>query len=277
MKKIFLLLAVAVLALSSCSKKKLDPYDMAFSIEVEDAKTGFDWAWVDIIPSNNDFHYWFGVMTMTDFSKFKSDKEFIDSKMKDMREEYEERKYGDLRFEDLELYKGAYFYSEVFLKPETEYIVLAFTVDDSMNALDVLHKYKFKTKDYIASDIDFDVTLNGSVFTVTPSNNDSYFYDYLIEDELEEDYVGSPMVFHYMTISYYQEYGFMAAQTDKGVAKSDAAEFYDLEPGDVLYVTASGYRYGMTSDIKMWKAVYMGNGQVGKVEEFVDPLIQGLL
>ena len=269
MKKILFAFA-AVLSLVSCTKK-LNPYDMTFSLAIEDEKIGYNYAWPDIIPSNNDFYYWFGAVSAEEFSKYGSDKEFISAKMKELWDEYERCTYGDITFETLELYRGAYFQRLSILTPDTDYYLLAFTVDESREPLDELHKLKFRTKTYEESDIDFELSLNGSVFTFTPSNNDSYFYDYLTAEELDDLYAGSPIAFHYFTIAEYEEYGFMTGQSDTGVATSDAADFYNLEEGDVLYVTASGYRYGITSGIKMWKATYNGKGKQGTIEEASDP------
>ena len=266
MKKILPIIFSILAAL--CCQKIPDPLDMSYEITVDEDKMTFDSVWLEVIPSNNDFFYWVGVESASELAAYKNDEAFITAKMEELRLDYEKRGYGAITFFDLETEKGAYWGRQVFLEPDTDYYALAFTIDDGGNAVMQLHKIAFRTKPKSVSDITFDVSLDGTVFTVTPSNDDSYYYDYATEEEIDEDYAGSPTAFFVITRTLYEEYGFASAQCETGISKSDAADYYTLEAGDKLYLVASGYKYGVTSEIYIWEIEYGGEGNPGIVKEY---------
>lgn len=267
MRKIFFF-ALFLVAAVACNPM-VDPYSVEFDINTDIASPMFDKAWVEVIPTTNDFYYSMDFVTVNYYSSFASDKDFIKHQLDSLHTYYERQGVDDLTFEEAMLYKGANIGIHFSLTPSTKYYVYAFSLDENGNPVEKLHLEPFTTKDYVPSDIEFEMSMTGSLLTVIPSNNDQYFYDYDLKETVDASYY-YPSTFHRMTLFDYEEYGFMPGLADTGKSTSDFADFYYLEPGDRFYLTASGYRYGITSDIRIWLVTYKGPGVPADIVPFIE-------
>lgn len=268
-RRIISFLSAALLLLTGCSKMPvLSDHPFTIGISSVQAKA----VWADVVPETNDFNYNFGTVTVKDYEEiYKTDEALILAKDKEDREYWEKNLKEHISFRDAFLYRGAYFLNGSPLEPETDYYIFAFPYDKDDKPVCKLVKQRFKTASAILSDIDFTVTLNGSVISLVPSNDDTYCFEYETLETVNENFGGSPSLFFSTLIYKYEEYGFMADRTEKGTAESDIAPFYTLTTGMEFYLVASGYNNGVNSPYRMFKLTYVEEGLPGKVEKVEAP------
>lgn len=271
MKKIAFIVPILLLLAVSCSKSNFEISDNPFTLEVK--KVQAESVWVDIIPENNDFYYNYGICTVQEFNSYRSDAELIRAREEIGHEEYDiliEGGYANGSYEEVMLYRAAlyeaYYGNMLAIEPETDYYLYAYAFDRKNQPVEVVHKIPFRTPALVHSDITFEVSLEGSVVTVRPSNNDQYLFDYVDANELHEIYYDSPWVFYYQMISVYEQYDFIGQMVSRGVDSDDISDYYDLEPGQEIYLAVSGYDNGITSELYTYKLTYNGPGEPGTVE-----------
>lgn len=261
MKKILLILSVILSLAVSCRKVDFVIGDNPFTIEVKNIYARA--VWVDILPENNDFYYFYDIISLDDFSKYDSDIEFVRSVDSEKRELYEllvEYGYTD-PFEEIMLYRSAllepYYGNDVLLEPETEYYLYAFAYDKNMNVIETLHKVKFKTPKEVHSDNTFTVALNGDYVTVTPSNNDQYLFDFATQSELHASYYDMPEYYFNQMIEVYEQYGFMDKMVSTGEDTDYLFDYYtSIADGEKIYVMVAGYENGLTTDVSIHEFTY---------------------
>ncbi len=261
------------MALASCKKISIDPYGMTYTLEVADEKIFFDSAWLDVIPSTNDFRYVPGCVSAAEMAGYSDDKSFIDRYWADLKATYSEFGLTGDDFLEAVTSQGADFCYLPSLEPDSDYVCFVFTIDNDGVPLDQLHKCSFKSKPYLQSTMTFEMSMTGSVLTVIPSNEtECFFFEYDDKATIDTEFGGSPLLYHYYVVWMYQEYGFIESQKDKGRVTSDFADFFNLEEGDSFYLTASAYNYGINSKVYSWKVTYNGEGKQATIESFKDPL-----
>jgi len=267
-------LIIAALFFSSCQQKFVIPEE-PFTVEI--TKVLSDAVWVDIIPVNNDFHYYVGVVTVKEFNmKYGTDDKLIAAADAELRETWEKIKSvvpSGYDFYNTLLYQGSYVTKMPLLEDDTEYYCFMFPYGDDSNPEDKLMKVYFRTKAKIPTDISFSASLSGSVLTVTPTNDDTYYWDYELKSAVEKDYFGSPEFFYQYIISSYEEYGFIDNLLSKGQSTSDMSDYYELNSGDVFYLVCSGYNNGINSSRSYYEVTFSGPGLPGKVIPYSEPTL----
>jgi len=268
---IFPLLAT-VLVLAGCAKDH-GLSDQPFTIGIKSVQAKAVWA--DIVPESNDFSYNYGTVSIKDYEeKYKTDEALIKAIDKEDKEYWENNLKDQMSFSDAFLCNGAYFLKGSPLEPETDYYVFAFPYDKNENPICKVVKQRFRTTDFIPSDIDFSVSLNGSVITVVPTDStDTYYYDYDKVESVNTNFKGSPSLMYYYLVYKYEEYGFLSEMTVQGPDESDMSEFFTLSPGQEFYLVGSGYNNGVNSQYRIFKLTYAGEGLPGTVERIEDPYI----
>lgn len=265
--KILYLSICAIALLGACSKNRVPISEHPFDISVPriEART----ALIDVIPDNNDFFYIFGCIDTLSFSQIGGSEKFVEAADTVLKTIYKIL-YETESLEKFNsfLYKGAYDLVCNNLTPDTYYWAYAYPYNDTLPDVSKLTKLLFKTPKAKVSEITFSAVLNGSVITVTPSNNDQYFWDYISEKELNENYFGHPDFFYQKILDYYWEYGFLEPLLSKGEpSSSDMSEFYKLEAGDKFCLVCSGYDNGVSSEPEVFNVTYLGPDIPGIVEK----------
>lgn len=249
----------AAFALSACNKNFLPVSDHPFDISTP--KVEATRAVVDVIPDNNDFYYLFGVIDTETYESIGQDNfvNFADAISKSTYKALFDTKSLDKYLEWL--YRGAYDEVHHDLEPETRYIAFAFPYRDTIPMTEKFTKVEFNTPAITKSDNTFSVSVDGSVISVTPSNGDSYFFDYCTKEELS-DYFMSIDYFFRKTIDIYWEYGFLDSFISKGSDKEDIKAYYPkIADNDVYYMAISGYDKGITTAVTYYKITVRLDGK----------------
>lgn len=262
MKKLVFIFSIVMSLAVSCRKIDFVISDDPFIIEVKNVCARS--VWVDIFPENNDFYYYYDIVSDEKFSKFDSDADFIrsvDANNRDLYDLLMENDYSDDSFEELMLYRSAvleaYYGNNVLLEPEKDYILYAYAYDQNINAIETLYKVRFTTPKEVKSDNTFVVSLEGDYITVTPSNDDQYIFDFALETELNKSYYGNPLYYFNQMIEVYEQYGFIDNVLSKGTDTDYLFDYYtSVEDGEKIYVMVAGYDNGFTTDISVHEAVY---------------------
>ena len=271
MKRTIALIACLLPLLAGCTKiKKLSDYPFT-SIDV--SRICFDMVYLDIIPENNDFHYYVEFLEEKEYSQYSSEKALISAVDSRIKKEYKEEGWDKyISFEDLYLYKGAYDMNYMGVEPSTDYVVIAFGYNDDLTTMDHVSTARFRTPDKKATDLTVSVALEGADLTITPSNNtDKYFWQITTAKEVMDEYMESPVLYYYVMVIMYWEYEFFPGMEKTGVSDFRLDYYYDYEPGDQFYVVASGYDMGITTGFFSYKITYKGEDQPGIVEVVKDP------
>ncbi|MBQ7222566.1 MAG: hypothetical protein IJS02_03755 [Bacteroidales bacterium] len=266
MKKylLYIVVFIALLSFAGC-KKAYYPSDNPFTIMVDKVQPNA--CWVDAVPETNDFNYYISAASADLLKSFDNDAEFIKFIDEGLKEMYVEQEYSELgSFEEIFLTRGA-FYDILFpLDPDTEYFVFAIPYTDGNVPYPILTAVPMKTPPIVPADIKLlDVSIFGTVITVTTSNDtDTYFWDYEYKDIMNDMY-SSPELYLYSTICLYTEYDMIDALISKGTTSyDDMADYYeDLEPGDVFTLVFVGFDNGVTTPYVVYEVVYMGEGKQG--------------
>jgi len=261
---------IAALAIAGCSKKEQPLSDHPFDITTP--KVEATRAVVDVIPENNDFHYMFGIMDAETF-ELVGEQMFIEVVDKLLKETYKVL-FDTTSLENFLdwMYRGAYDETYHDLKPMSRYIVYALPYIDTIPAAEKFTKLEFLTPELKVSDNTFSVSVEGSVISVVPSNNDQYFFDYCDSVELAKNY-GKIELFYKESIDTYWEYGFLENFLVKGNNQEDIQDYYDekIKDGDIFYMAISGYDNGITTELKYYKiVVHFGGTAQSTIEEIQD-------
>lgn len=270
MRRISFIAPLLLLLAVSCNKLDFQVGDNPFMLEVK--KVQAESVWVDIIPENNDFYYNYGICSVQEYERYRSDVEMIREREQSNHEAYDilvEEGYENGSYEEVMLYRAAlyepYYGNMVSIDPETDYYLYAYAFDRNNRPIGKIHKIQFRTPALTHSDISFSVDFFGSTITVTPSNNDQYLFDYADAKELHETYFDTPTLYYYQIISIYEQYDFIDDMVSRGVDSDDVSEYYELFPGYEIYLVVSGYDNGITSEIYTYKLTYNGPGEPGTV------------
>jgi len=247
MKKL-LYISAAILGLLSISCKKIEPLsDAPFMMNLTRIQARS--IWVDIIPENNDFYYYYDVVSEEDYKSYGSDENLVIMVDKILHTLYDfamEFSEDKISFQELCLYRDAiyeaYYGNRNKLKPEQTYYLFAYSYDSSGKPVQNLVKLKFTTPKEVISDISFKISLEGSSVTVTPSNDkEFYLCDYNSASDIKLSYLNSPSYYYEQALSVYETYGFIDAMLQKGKYTEDMTDYLILNPGDIVYLGIAGY------------------------------------
>jgi len=268
MKKIltFALLASACI-LSSCKKETFIIPDEAFSTLQVDSVSANN-GWFDVVPANNDFYYMAINLDAAWYDLYKE--AWIDTLDKMSRELYKILTEGEpnpMSFEEACLDKGAFLEPLFLLQGGTKYVAFGFPYEQNGVPRHKLTKFEYTTQPQPVSANTFSLTVSGSVATIKTTNNDTYFCYSERKDVIDKDYDGRPGYFFSEVIDYFWEYGFLEKsflyRADK---KADLSDYFDLKVGDKIYVMATGYDGGVSTEAYIFLVTYNGPDVPGTVE-----------
>lgn len=230
--------------------------DVTFDITV--SNIGSTSATVTVEPSDRTVIYYFDKVTKAAYESYDNDMEFMKSRIAALRVYCEEQ--GASLIQSLSVGDAEYTYSGE-LNPSTKYYIFAFAVDAKLNPISDLSLKAFKTEEGKVSNNTFSVKVDGGNITITPSNNDQYFWDiapsYYYEGETD-DFIISDL------IDYYKDQGGLSYYLVSGVDSYDMSDY--LTPGESYTVYVFGYEDAPTTGVTKYTFTYnstSGGGSTG--------------
>ena len=223
--------------------------DVTFDITISDVTTSG--ATVNVVPSDKTVLYYFDKVEKSTYEAYKSDDDFMKKTMTNLRE-YVSSSGGAL-FSALSVGETDHTFSNE-LRPDTDYYIFAFAIDSKLNPTSKLSLKEFTTEAVKMSNNTFEVSVNGGVITVTPSNNDTYFWSVEPSDLYEgqsDDYIMNDL------IAYYDSEGYLDYYLAVGVSSFDYTTL--LTAGDSFTVYVFGYEGTPTTALTQHTFTY-GSG-----------------
>ncbi len=227
--------------------------DMTFEITVSDITTSG--ATVTVVPSDETSLYYFDRVTKEVYKTFDNDKAFMEAMIENLRQSCEES--GASLASAISVGEDGYTYSGD-LTPATEYYIYAFAVDAKLNPNSSLALEPFTTLEAQSSANTFTVSVNGSAITVTPSNNDQYFWDLILTEECQGV---SDEVIMQTLIDFYKDEGYLEYYLVRGVDTFDYNQ--SLTAGVSYTVCVFGFEGMPTTELTKYTFTYEGNGSGG--------------
>ncbi len=231
-----------------------EPPQMTFNIIVENITTaGAD---VTVVPSDETALYYFDKVTKAEYDGYKGDNAaFMKAMIENLRAFCKESgnslasavSVGD----DFHSYNGD-------LIPGTEYYIFAFALDAKLNPNSNLTLEAFTTEEVQASTNTFHVSVNGGEITVTPSNNDPYFWDMMPTEECQG--VSDSDLMNEL-VSYYQQMGYLDYYIVNGVDSFDYSQH--MTPGNSYTVCVFGFNGVPTTALTKYTFTYTGSSSGG--------------
>lgn len=244
----FIILAIAGIVVCSCAAKYKQPGTITISVtELKSTK-----AKVTIQSSNPEAYFSIGLISedmdtyyqMTDEENARFQMDFFVERWQAACDEAGKT----VSFTDLYCYKGTNReHRYTYLNPDTHYKVIAFQVDpDLKQYIGKPVSVIFHTNDLTKSDITFDFKFEADKVTIIPSNNDPYYWDYILDSEMEAEYADAKQYYEQLILMY-EEYGFMGeGATDRGTVEwvFSRDDTKPMEEGQKYTLVASGYANG---------------------------------
>ncbi len=272
MKKqtIILSLLLSVL-LSACSSFTVDENTLILKVSrVRSTKV-----WLEIYPQTNEFYYVYDFVKVEEYEQYSSDRRFIEHHFKDLQsitdeinDFLEEAGYQPTTLEELCFYRGAAGHILDYLQPETDYYVFAYCINSKNKPIYTLLKTPFTTSSKPASDITFQVEMaDCDTVRITPSNNDSYFWDIVskpsvyayyelpMTDTTDYDYLLADIWFNgVLDLNY--EWGFEI--TDNGIIEIGLSSLINgtLNDGDSFFIGCVGFTTEETTEKTRYRITY---------------------
>ena len=235
---------------------------VVFDITVSDI--GSTSATVSVDPNDDTVIYYFDKVTKAAYMTYDSDLEFMKARIAALRVYCEEQ--GASLVQSLSVGNAEHTYSGE-LTPSTDYYIFAFAVDAKLNPISDLSLKAFKTDEGKTSNNTFSVKVVDGVITITPSNNDQYFWDVVPSnyyDGQTDEYIIADL------IDYYKSEGGLSYYLVSGVDTFDMSEY--LTPGESYTVYVFGYEDAPTTGITEYTFTYEGNGGSGSDDpEYGEP------
>jgi len=266
MKKLLIIL-FSLAVLFSCKKVNQDISNNPFKITSHYVATSS--VDLDVVPENNDFYWYYDVISVSDFNSKGTIEACIketDKKLKESYETYREAGLIDGPFCETMLYRGSYIVSGINLKSKENYIAYSYAYEEDGTATNKYQTLKFQTYEFIPSDIKFSLSLTGSNLTFTPTNNDTYYCTYELKSIIDEDWGDYPFAFLYIDIFRTVQYGFFDFLEVSGTYTEDILEYLPLKEGDKFIVFVCGYNHDITSAAYEYECTYAGEGKEGSVK-----------
>ena len=230
------------------------PSKITFRIFVENITTaGAD---VTVVPSDETALYYFDKVTKAEYESYKGDNAaFMKAMIDNLREFCKES--GNSLASSISVGDDSHSYNGN-LVPGTDYYIFAFALDSKLNPNSNLTLEAFTTESVQASTNTFQVSVNGGEITVTPSNNDPYFWDMMPTEECQG--VSDSDLMNEL-VSYYQQMGFLDYYIVNGVDTFDYSQY--MTPGNSYTVCVFGFNGVPTTALTKYTFTYTGSSSGG--------------
>lgn len=227
--------------------------DMTFEITISDITTSG--ATVSVVPSDDTALYYFDKVTKEEYKTYDNDNNFMKAMIEKLRAFSEEN--GSSLASAISVGEDSYTYNGE-LAPDTDYYIFAFAVDAKLNPNSALALKEFTTPEAKGSENTFQVSVNGGTITVTPSNNDQYFWDVVPSDTYQgksDEYIMDDL------INYYQEANYLEYYLIRGVDSYDFSQY--LTSGTSYTVYVFGYEGMPTTTLTKYTFTYTSGNSSG--------------
>lgn len=206
-------------------------------------------AYVRVEPSNNNTYY-FDVIEKDILDQYSDKSVFLAEMIADLKALYEE--YGYTFADALSVGNDGFLYGEGYLEPNTDYYAFAVAITENGAVTSDMTLEPFKTLESTTGGGDesssnaftvtvSDITSSGATVAVTPSNNDTYYFD-VIEKEIYDAYTDKKeLAAEYIAEikDFYESYGYSLA--DALSSGNDSYSFDGvLDPNTAYYALAFG-------------------------------------
>ena len=202
---------------------------------------------MDVVPSNNTDTYFFDVVEKSVLSHYASLESFVADYISQLKDIYEQ--HGMTLGEILSQGPDSWEYEVGQLFSNTEYYAFAFGLTAEGVITSEVAMEPFTTLEEIpagSSDNEFSVTVSnvtdtGALVSVTPSNNDTYYFD-VIEKEVYDMYTDKKeFAAEYIAEikALFEAYGYSLGEVLSSGNDADSFEGY-LEPNTAYYAFAVG-------------------------------------
>ena len=239
--------------------------DLSFDITVSDITSSG--ATVSVVPSDDTVIYYFDKVPQATYKAYKNDTEFMKAMIEALRSYVSES--GGSLFSAISVGEAEYTFSNE-LMPETDYYIFAFGLDSKLNPNSKLTLKPFTTAAAKSSTNTFSIKVNGGLITVTPSNNDPYFWSV----EATELYEGENDQFIMNDlISYYDSEGYLSYYIVSGVDSFDYSTL--LTSGESYTVYAFGYEGAPTTALTKYTFTYNAGGSSGGSDDYATTTLTG--
>lgn len=222
--------------------------DMTFSIKVSDISAVS--AMVEVTPSDVTALYYFDKVEKSVYAASNSDMEFMKGRINHLKAWCESQ--GATPVSSISVGTDSYTYQNE-LTPDTDYYIFAFGVDSRLNPVTKLALKGFHTEKAVASNNTFAISVDGGTITITPSNNDQYFWDVVPSDS----YAGESDAY-IMNDLISQRKGTLSYYLVSGVDTYDYSGY--LTAGESYTVYAFGYNGAPNTALTSYVFTYSGSG-----------------
>ena len=252
------IIALLVL-LTSCAANHKG--DCQFTIKID--KVGATKATVTIEPSDPSAYYISNFLseemdyyTWKDQDNVKFQLDFI----QEMMQAAAEFSKTDIDFASFCCYQGQKEDKIYYLTPDTSYKIIVFQVDpQTRESVGTPVSVTFHTNTIEKSSITFQFKWEADKLTITPSNNDEYFWDFEEKDVILDEYPSVETYFLDLTF-FYEDYDFMPAMTNRGQVEYVFSEEHPgIDEGDHCCLAIGGYSSEsgeVTTDITTLEFIY---------------------
>lgn len=255
MKHIYILLTLLIL--SSCAAKFTQPG--SFTIKVSEVTATK--ALITIEASNQEAYYVYGLVR-EDMEYYNYTDEELAQFQLDFASEllgYALEDDPSATFADRFCYKGSLSDRRYYLQENTKYKLNLFQVNPVTRERigPVLTEF-FQTEPLVKSDIQFDIQFGADKITITPSNDDIYYWDYENTDLIKEEFI-DPEFYYTDLVHMYETYGFMSSMTSRGYEEYIFSEdpLANVEEGEkCTFVIAAYNNDEINSDLITIEFVY---------------------
>lgn len=202
--------------------------DVTFDITISDVTSSG--ATVNVVPSDKTVLYYFDKIAKSTYATYKNEDDFKKEMIENLRS-YVSTSGGAL-FSALSVGEAEHIYSNE-LTPDTDYYIFAFTIDAKLNPTSKLALKEFTTEAVKMSSNTFQVMVSGGTITVTPSNNDTYFWSVEpsgIYDNQSDEFIMNDL------IAYYDGEGYLEYYLAQGVSSFDYSTLLSVGESYTVYV-----------------------------------------
>jgi hypothetical protein len=219
MKRIFNLIILGSLLLTSCNRQEIRPAQLKVQLEHVSGSR----ASITVVPENLHAYYTYVLVSENDKNYNHPADEICREEIHRMEISYPDFEQGS--FTDVFCYRGSRRLTMRTLSNDMDFKFIVFQINPKTHELigDPIVS-EFHTKPVPSRDMNFAINFEGDVLHITPSDeNFTYIWQYE-ESEIIENIYHLATAYLYMVVEMYMEYGFLEWVYTKGAIEWDLVD-----------------------------------------------------
>ena len=266
MKRILSLMVLGLLLFAGCQREELLPTELKVKIEtVTGTRVRFT-----VAPENPHAYYAYILINEKDGSFNNPLTEICKEEIELMEDALSSSSYEEENFLDIFFYRGSRQFTRGELYDDMDYKLIVFQINPKTHELigDPVGT-TFHTNPVPDRDLHFQVSFEGDLLTITPTDDYlTYFWQYE-ESEMIYNQYGGATSYLYAIAGLYQEYGFMDWNYYYGTSVFELSSENNMEDGTEYTLVICGCEEGeLTTTSTIVKFIYHpGNIEVLSIEE----------